>query len=88
MEGVPPANFILRQLWSEQQWLFILISPVEQWALHEYYLCDEKATEESLVKYYQQIKSPQPSLPDRAGKNDKLLSVRSLVQPSVDVDAT
>jgi hypothetical protein len=61
-------HLILRQLWSERQGLFILISPMEQWALHEYYLCAEKATEESLLKYYQHIKSTQPSLPHRAGK--------------------
>lgn len=61
-------HLILRQLWSEYQGLFTLISPLEQWALHEYYLCNEKATEESLLAYYQQIKSTQPSLPHRAGK--------------------
>jgi hypothetical protein len=105
-------HLILRQLWSERQGLFILISPVEQWALHEYYLCAERATEQSLLAYYQHIRSTQPSLPHRAGKayaelgrrlqagrpvkgtrhgvegkNGKVLSVRSQVQPTVDVDA-
>ena len=105
-------HLILRQIWSEQHGLFILISPMEQWALHEYYLCAESATEESLLAYYQRIKSTQPSLPHRAGKayaelgrqlqtkrpvqqirkgvegkNAKVLNVRPLVQPTVDVDA-
>lgn len=104
-------HLILRQLWSEQHSLFVLISPMEQWALHEYYLCAESATEASLLAYYQHIKSTQPSLPHRAGKayaelgrrlqegrsaqkvraasdvnKGKVLSVRPLVQPTIDVD--
>lgn len=61
-------HLILRQLWAEERWIFSLISPREQWALHDYYLCATSMTEETLLQYYQDIRASGSSLPQRAGK--------------------
>lgn len=61
-------HLILRQLWAEEQWIFSLISPGEQWALHDYYLCATPMTEETLRQHYQDIRASGSSLPQRAGK--------------------
>ncbi|TAP27439.1 hypothetical protein [Arthrobacter sp. S41] len=34
----------LRTLWQEQEGLFVLVDPKDQWALHEYYLCADQPT--------------------------------------------
>lgn len=61
-------HLILRQLWAEQRGVFTLLSPGQQWVLHDYYLCAQKMTEQTLRKHYNQLKTEQPSLPHRAGK--------------------
>ena len=86
---------------------------MEQWDLHEYFLCADQLTETTLRAHYDNIKDADSSLPQRAGKayaalmrnmdaagpvakliqprtagrQQKVLTVRSLVNPRVDVDA-
>jgi len=86
---------------------------MEQWDLHEYFLCADRPTEATLRAHYDDIKDEGSSLPQRAGKvyaelmhnmetsvpaaqpiqprvagrKQKVLTIRSLVKPHVDVDA-
>lgn len=58
----------LRTLWQEQEGLFVLVDPKDQWALHEYYLCADQPTESELQAHYEKLKRDGSSLPNRAGK--------------------
>ena len=87
-------HLILRQLWSERQGLFILISPMEQWALHEYYLTTQPSLPHRAGKAYaaldrrimagRPIQNAVPTGSQRKGA--KVLTVRSLVRPQPDMD--
>ncbi|MCX2746289.1 hypothetical protein OOZ51_00485 [Arthrobacter sp. MI7-26] len=103
----------LRRLWQERQGVFAAVDPMEQWDLHEYFLCADRPTEATLRAHYDEIKDEGSSLPQRAGKvyaalmrnmeagvpetqpiqprvagrKQKVLTIRSLVRPHVDVDA-
>lgn len=70
----------LRQLWTEHEGVFSRVSPGEQWALHNYYLCAKRMTGESLHQHYLDIQAAGSSLPQRAGKAYAQLS-RELTLP-------
>lgn len=105
----------LRQLWEESQGVFAAVDPMEQWDLHDYFLCTDQPTEVTLRSHYDEVKDSGSSLPQRAGKayaelvrglvrgvsadqrnriraaasqgrKEKVLTVRSLVRPRIDVD--
>ena len=101
----------LLQLWTEHQGLFVLVDPMEQWALHEYFLCADRPTETELHAHYAKLREQGSSLANRAGKayaelmrridagqpvqarvkaaggrKGKVLTVRCLVKPQIDVD--
>jgi hypothetical protein len=59
----------LKDEWSsESGGAFIMLSPTEQWALHNYYEFTKRLTDSQLLAHRAAVSKAQPSLPQSAGK--------------------
>lgn len=58
----------LTDVWREHQWVFSLISPREQWHIHDYFVPDWSFTEEELLLHRSKMRAERPSLPAVAGR--------------------
>ena len=58
----------LKVIWQTAPATFVILSPREQWDLHEYYRFTENVTAEELRRYWYDVKARASSLPHRAGR--------------------
>lgn len=62
---------------------FVMLSPAEQWALHDFYACIKKLSDVDALAHRRNITGIQPSLPQRAGKAFKKIGVFLDLPPRV-----
>jgi hypothetical protein len=53
--------------------LYSILTPTEQWELHDFYRLSEDLTKQQLIVHRHEITKRRPSLPHRAGKHRKKL---------------
>ena len=58
----------LHSLWLSDSTQFFLLSPTEQWALHDYFQLTKKVSAGVLLEYRRLISKRDTSLPQRAGR--------------------
>jgi hypothetical protein len=58
----------LANAWRVDQRVFALVSPTEQWTLHDFFVPSWSLTDDELLGYRAKITSEQASLPQRAGR--------------------
>jgi hypothetical protein len=64
---------LLRLLWLEAPIIFSILSPAEQWDLHELYRPSEHLTEAGLAAHLVERRQAKPSLASKVGKTYKLI---------------
>jgi len=64
---------LLRQLWHKHQARFALLTPTQQWDVHDYYRPTEELTKPELLERRRRISHERPALPHRASKAFKIL---------------
>jgi hypothetical protein len=64
---------LLQRLWNSTHALYSILTPTEQWELHDFYLPSEDLTKQQLIVHRRDITKRRPSLPHRAGKHRKKL---------------
>lgn len=62
-----------------------MLSPAEQWALHDFYACNKKLSDDEALVHRRDATIKQPSLPQRAGKAFKKLNVFMNQPPRIPV---
>lgn len=65
---------LLRLLWLEAPSIFALLTPSEQWDLHELYRPDEHLTEAEITEHLATLRKQKPSLASKVGKTFKLIA--------------
>jgi hypothetical protein len=63
-------------IWSEHQPVFSLISPVEQWMLHDFFVPSWSLADEELIAFRAKVSSERPGLPAAAGRAAARLNAR------------
>lgn len=58
----------VRQLWSRFSETFMVLSPTDQWRVHDYYQTQSTATDDQLLLERDSLSREGPSLPQAAGK--------------------
>jgi hypothetical protein len=66
-------HLLLRQMWLKQEGRFSLLTPTQQWDVHDYYLPSHEFTEAELLVHRRQITLEHPTVPARASKAFKIL---------------
>lgn len=83
------ATYLLQYSRLKTEWesssgsVFVVLSPTDQWALHDFYVCTKKLSVDEVLAHRRTVTVAQPSLPQRAGKAFKKIEVFLDMPPRV-----